>query len=506
MAIGLWFCTTALLQSEGSSAYGQAFEEIRIVPHDGAKLDWFGMAVELADSFIFIGSPGDNFNIQESGSVYLYVLKNRQVTFKRKLFPPNPKNQDGFGASIKFFKNFLFIGAPLAKRDSLHGGAVFVYELKNREFIPRQRLMVSNANVFAHFGLSLAVTDRFLLIGAPDFYENNMRTGAAYFFKKQDTSWVQTQFVLPDDPFHGENFGHAVALCDSFAFIGNPNEMQTYLYDGSVSVYVYRNGQWVFIQKLAASDALPHDAFGSALDCKQNTLIVGAPGNVYSNHPGRVYIFNYNRALRQWEEVQILKADSSFNENAFGVRLALQGDSLVITDIEDDWNGLNTGAAYFYREQENGWVQVSKITPSDGGVVDRFGSSVAIDKERILIGDMEKLVSRKRTGAAYLYLPGKIVGIEPENELYPAQVELHAPFPNPFNPSTQITFTLPKAMSVSLTVYNILGEKVALLYRGRLSPGTHRMTFEAGNLPAGVYTVVLRTPQGLQARKMVLVR
>jgi len=72
-------------------------------------------------------------------------------------------------------------------------------------------------------------------------------------------------------------------------------------------------------------------------------------------------------------------------------------------------------------------------------------------------------------------------------EVLPQRILLEQNYPNPFNPSTTIRFELPEAARVQLSVYDILGRRVAVLVDQRLSPGAHQYRFEAGNLPTGHY-------------------
>jgi hypothetical protein len=72
-------------------------------------------------------------------------------------------------------------------------------------------------------------------------------------------------------------------------------------------------------------------------------------------------------------------------------------------------------------------------------------------------------------------------------------LELGTNFPNPFARNTTIRYTIPTLGQVSLTVYNILGEQVAVLENGIKSAGSHEIRFERGNLPAGLYSYRLST-------------
>ena len=78
--------------------------------------------------------------------------------------------------------------------------------------------------------------------------------------------------------------------------------------------------------------------------------------------------------------------------------------------------------------------------------------------------------------------------------------------PNPFNPSTTISFTLPQSGLVSLTVYDITGRKVAELARGFRSAGRHTLVWDASGCASGVYFCTLKAGNEVETRKMLLVR
>jgi hypothetical protein len=84
---------------------------------------------------------------------------------------------------------------------------------------------------------------------------------------------------------------------------------------------------------------------------------------------------------------------------------------------------------------------------------------------------------------------------------------LSAPYPNPFNPSTRLTFGLPKAGRVELAVYDLNGRQVAKLVDEVKPAGTHRLTWDSNAFPAGVYLMRMETSTGFNAvTKAVLVK
>ena len=79
-------------------------------------------------------------------------------------------------------------------------------------------------------------------------------------------------------------------------------------------------------------------------------------------------------------------------------------------------------------------------------------------------------------------------------------------YPNPFNPSTRIRFSLPKTSEVKLTVYDILGRVVTRLIDDRMTPGSYEIIFNAAGLASGLYFYRLETPDFVRTKKMILLR
>ncbi|MCU0364157.1 MAG: choice-of-anchor B family protein [Ignavibacteriaceae bacterium] len=88
----------------------------------------------------------------------------------------------------------------------------------------------------------------------------------------------------------------------------------------------------------------------------------------------------------------------------------------------------------------------------------------------------------------------------------PIDFELEQNFPNPFNPATTIRFSLPANGFVNLSIYNLVGEKVSELVNGELQQGEHNLTFNASELPSGLYIAKLSAGNFNQSIKMTLLK
>lgn len=96
--------------------------------------------------------------------------------------------------------------------------------------------------------------------------------------------------------------------------------------------------------------------------------------------------------------------------------------------------------------------------------------------------------------------------IEKQQNEIPVQFELTQNYPNPFNPSTEIKFSLPKSGFVNLSVYNLLGEKVAELVNENLNAGIYNYQWNAKNLTSGVYIYRLESENISLTKKMTLLK
>ena len=89
----------------------------------------------------------------------------------------------------------------------------------------------------------------------------------------------------------------------------------------------------------------------------------------------------------------------------------------------------------------------------------------------------------------------------------PQEYSLMQNYPNPFNPKTVISFTLPEIQSVTLTIYNLLGQEVAVpIQNVKYAPGLHRLTFDSHSLSSGIYFYRIETEQWGATRKMLVIK
>ena len=111
-------------------------------------------------------------------------------------------------------------------------------------------------------------------------------------------------------------------------------------------------------------------------------------------------------------------------------------------------------------------------------------------------------------GVGYTFFPDETVVAlgDRVSDTRPDQLELHDNFPNPFNPSTSLRFSMPSAAYITLSIYDLTGRQIEVLISDFLPAGNHQLVWKAENQASGVYLVRLESEAETQIRRMTLLK
>ncbi|HFE64716.1 MAG TPA: T9SS type A sorting domain-containing protein [Caldithrix sp.] len=175
----------------------------------------------------------------------------------------------------------------------------------------------------------------------------------------------------------------------------------------------------------------------------------------------------------------------------------------ILTELPDI-----TGIAYFFTKGSffSDTTLVTNFTPNDTIGVTFIAdlSALTIDSTyniHVYVINENGLKSLAYTHEVTV-VPTGIEGLT----LYPRKYELSQNFPNPFNPVTQIKFSIPKTSHVTLTVYNSLGQKVVDLVDKEFTPGFYDIKWKGSDVASGIYFYRLRSESFVSTKKMVFLR
>lgn len=187
--------------------------------------------------------------------------------------------------------------------------------------------------------------------------------------------------------------------------------------------------------------------------------------------------------------------------------IAFVNTNVVVTG--QSWGTTNTYdyATVRYNKSNGGQTLVNRYSFS--GETNDVAKDVATRGGKIIVtGYSELIIENSSTGSYVSTLSVSAAGnSEMTSEtVAPVQYELDQNFPNPFNPSTNIKFSLAYSSSVKLIIYDMLGRQLEVLVNQHLEAGTHNITFNAGMLSSGIYFYKLEAGSFSEIKKMTLVK
>ena len=230
-----------------------------------------------------------------------------------------------------------------------------------------------------------------------------------------DPVWSQQAYLKAANIDAGDYFGHAVAVSGDTVVVGAPDEESNATgvdgdgtnnaagLAGAAYVFVRSGGVWSQQAYLKASNAQVNDRFGYAVAVSGDTIVVGAiqedsPATgvnggqgddlVGAAQSGAAYVFT--RSGTTWSQQAYLKASNTDVDDTFGHAVAVSGDTIVVgapsEDGSDDGSEADSGAAYVFTRVGATWSGPVHLKASDPDLGDRFGSSVAVSGDTIVVG------------------------------------------------------------------------------------------------------------------------
>jgi hypothetical protein len=209
-------------------------------------------------------------------------------------------------------------------------------------------------------------------------------------------------------------FGYSVAISGDTVVVGTPrDDIDGNSFQGSAYVFERNQGgtdNWGQVKKLTASDGVAYDMFGTSVAIHADTVVVGSSfDDIGSNgNQGSAYVFGRNQGGDgQWGQARKLTASDGAAGDRFGNSIAIDGDTVVVGAYFDVVDGhFEQGSAYVFGRNQGGadqWGQVKKLSASDGATEDNFGTSVAIDGDTVVVGAPFDHASVYNAGKVYVF-------------------------------------------------------------------------------------------------------
>ena len=359
--------------------------------------DYFGNSVATANTYSIVGAYyEDDAGGTESGKAYIY--NNVTGALVHTLNNPNVYStslDDRFGHSVALTDNYVIVGAPWeGDGGGTTSGKAYIYNTVTRALLHT----LNNPNAYGtsgndQFGLSVAISDTYAIVGAwAEDDAGGTLSGKAYIYNT--VTGVKLHTLDNPNPYgtsQNDFFGFVLAISDTYAIVGARGEDDA---GGTNSgkAYIYNNATGALLHTLDnpnAYDTILNDSFGRSVAITDTYAIVGASGedDAGGTGSGKAYIFN---------SVTGALVHTLDNPNAYGTSADDQfGWSVSITDTyaivgarqEDDAGGTTSGKAYIYNNATGALLHTLDNPNAYGtSVDDNFGWSVSITDTYAIVG------------------------------------------------------------------------------------------------------------------------
>ncbi|MEM6260983.1 MAG: hypothetical protein AAGI38_00645 [Bacteroidota bacterium] len=368
------------------------------------------------------------------GIMGAYIVNAQTWTMTQKMRSSGQGPFSNLGYSVAISDSFVLAGAWTANGGgSRTSGAAYLYKRQpNGTWKEIQQLSSPNPLSLGYFGASVALTENYALVGAYNEGNGSLKTGAAYVyeFTASDTLKLMNR-LLPSDGENGDRFGISVALTDEYALIGAPrnntdqNGQQPITAAGAAYLFnLQPNGNWVLSSKWTAPNRETENFFGQYLDMDETGVVIGAFGKdelPLQFDVGTAYAYNCGSMGSTCDfstvgpsDLQELTPADQDNFEAFGWDVAISGEWVVVgksneADQPGGTQGGNTGSAYFFKWENNQWTEKQKVYASDFDQNSFFGRSISIEGRACVIGagkerkDANGNAPINVAGAAYVF-------------------------------------------------------------------------------------------------------
>ncbi len=193
-------------------------------------------------------------------------------------------------------------------------------------------------------------------------------------------------------------FGYSFDMSDEWIAVSANFEDSSEVQDGAL--YIYRNeSEWKYHSKISNPAPSGNAQFGRSVSLSNDTIAIGAFGADNGvNNSGLVYVYVFDGA--NWNLQQTLSQSDIDDSDRFGVSVSLENDLLL---VGADENTMNNGSAYIFERSGSAWTQIQKLTASDGLLNDRFGSTVSMHGNYIAINAYREDSLVTDSGAVYVF-------------------------------------------------------------------------------------------------------
>lgn len=377
-----------------------------IKPTESGELGW---CLASYDNYVIVSELGNNINKSEN----VYILK-RDSNDRWSIVQKFTTNKRGFGSSLGMTDNYIAIGALIDSSNyNYSSGSISIYERGIKDdWRLFQKLQVDSNLRGVYYGKSISMFGNSIAIGC--LGKKISALGEVHIYNYTSNKWIKTSTIKCPKEDNTFLFGYKLKLHKKNLVVSSGG------FNNCVSLYTLgSNNEW-FLSETFRSDTNT-GTYGVSIDIDDSFLVIGdeEDGEINkTSKTGAVYVYKKNNNF-EWVLWQKLVPKTKNNNTRFGSTICLNDSFLIIgaygdpvypnsnsnktniTTLQDSF--ANGGSVFIYKLDKSGnWIEDSQIMPNNRKPWDKFGFSISVSKNYLLIGSrLEDYNEIKDAGGLY---------------------------------------------------------------------------------------------------------
>jgi LPXTG-site transpeptidase (sortase) family protein len=261
-------------------------QKAKLVSPDPMEDDAFGTSVALDGITIVVGADSkDVYSIPDVGSAYVFIKRGGSWDQKATLLPFEPSLGGYFGGAVDIDGSRIIVGATqanlLAEPDT---GTAFIFRGGGNSWKPEAKLSLDNGRQGDFFGHAVAIDGNTAVVSAvfrdPDLgFGRVTNAGSVLVYRLNGGKWTLQVELSPTDAEPFAHFGQSVALSAGALAVGaNGKTQEGFAEAGAVYLYTRKGTEWLSPIKIVADSVMEEDGFGKAVALSGERMIIGANG------------------------------------------------------------------------------------------------------------------------------------------------------------------------------------------------------------------------------------
>jgi hypothetical protein len=329
----------------------------------------FGKPLSVSGNTFVGGAVYDDTYGTNSGSVSVFA-DSSGWSLEQTVYGLSPATGDQFGQSVCIHGDWMAVGTP--KWDGFSNertdvGCVFFFTRSGGTWTTSMDMTVDcpDFTVGRMFGMALDMDSNWLAVGAG---------GGGLYIYSWDSVNSEWDFFI-DRPCASMD---CLSLVGDTILVGQSRHDDLYTDDGAVSVYEYTD-TWRYKSTKTIYSPEPADnhRFGMSLDLDGDTVVVGSNSDA-------AYVYEYDGS--DWVYKQKLTASDGAAGDRFGWAVAIEGNTIVVGSRDHTVTDGGQGAAYVFLKIDGTWVEKHKLIETSASAGDHYGDAVAFSQKKAYVG------------------------------------------------------------------------------------------------------------------------